>query len=106
MAEVVETTVRQRLLLSVQRALLGAVAAPLREVSCGWSGQKIKLRFVFDGEIHPDHYESSQIVGSEVIGDFPAPWTISEEILRLDYPADLSERREDAMMLAYLRKER
>jgi hypothetical protein len=66
MAPMIETSVRQTLLLSVQRALLGAVPAALREVSCGWSGQEIKLRFVFDGEIHPDDYESSQIVGSEV----------------------------------------
>lgn len=102
----IETNIRQTLLLSVQRALLGDVPATLREVSCGWSGQDIKLRFVFDGEIQPDDYERSQLVGSEVIGDFPAEWTISEEILRLDYPADLSERREaSAMMLAYQRKE-
>jgi hypothetical protein len=103
----IETIVRQKLLLSVQRALLGAVPAALRQVSCGWSGQEIKLRFVFDGEINPDDYESCQMVGSEVIADFNAPWTINEGILRLDYPADFRERREDVTMtLAYLRKER
>jgi hypothetical protein len=103
----IEMSIRQSLLLSVQRALLGAVPAALREVSCGWSGQEIKLRFVFDGEIDQDDYESSKIVGSEVIADFSAPWTISEEIVRLDYPAGLHDEKDDATMtLAYRRKER
>ncbi len=39
-----------RLRLSVQSALLGAVPAALREVSCGWEGTEIKLRFAFDGK--------------------------------------------------------
>ncbi len=106
-AAMIEANFRQTLLLSVQRALLGAVPAALREVRCGWSGQEIKLRFVFDGEIDPDDYESSQIVGSEVIGDFPEIPKISEEIIRLDYPDSLNEQIEDTTMtLVYWRKER
>jgi hypothetical protein len=105
MAAMIETSIRQTLLLSVQRALVGAVPAALREVTCGWSGQEIKLRFVFDREIEPDDYESSQIVGAEVVADFPAPWTINEEIV--DYPANLQGQSDDTkMMLAYRRKER
>jgi hypothetical protein len=72
--------IRVRLLLSIQRALLGAVPATLREVACGWEGTEVKLRFVFDGEIDTDDYEGAQIVGSEVIADFSEPWTILEEI--------------------------
>lgn len=102
----IEMSIRQNLLLSVQRALLGAVPAGLREVSCGWSRQEIKLLFVFDGEIDQDDYESAKIVGSEVIADFSAPWTISEEIVRLDYPAGLhNEKDDETMTLAYRRKE-
>jgi hypothetical protein len=98
---------RVRLLLSVQGALLGAVPAALREVTCGWEGTEIRLRFVFDGEIDPDDYESAQIAGSEVIADFPRSWTIAEEIIRIDYPADLREIRPVGnTVLAYERKER
>jgi hypothetical protein len=39
-----------RLRLAVQSALLDAVPAALREVSCGWEGTEIKLRFAFDGK--------------------------------------------------------
>lgn len=92
-----------RLLLSVQRALLGAVSPNLRAVTCGWEGVEIKLRFVFDGEIAEEELEDARIVGTEVIADFPAPWTISEDIARLDYPRGL---RPGALAFwAYLRKE-
>jgi hypothetical protein len=95
-----------RLRLSVQSALLGAVPAALREVSCGWEGTEIKLRFVFDGKIDPDDIESARIVGTEVVADFSAPWTVSEEIIRIDYPNDLSGGSKSGdMLIAYRRKE-
>ena len=97
---------RVRLLLSIQRALLGAVPATLREVTCRWEGTEVKLRFVFDGEIDPHDYSGAQIAGTEVIADFSEPWTISEEIVRIDYPTDLREWRPAGnMVLAYQRKE-
>ncbi len=95
--------IRATLLLSVQRALLGAVPHNLRAVTCDWDGTEIKLRFVFDGEIAEENYEHAQIVGTEVVSDFPAPWTISEDIVRLDYPGGICP---GALALwAYLRKE-
>ncbi len=95
-----------RLRLSVQSALLGAVSAALREVSCGWEGTEIKLRFVFDGKIDPDDIESARIVGTEVVGNFSAPWTIDEEIIRIDYPNDVSgSRKSGDMLIVYRRKE-
>jgi hypothetical protein len=95
--------IRATLLLSVQRALLGAVPHNLRAVTCDWEGTEIKLRFVFDGEIAEENYEDAQIVGTEVVADFPAPWTISEDIVRLDYPGGMCP---GALALwAYLRKE-
>jgi hypothetical protein len=100
------TEIHRRLLLSMQRALLGAVPAALREATCGWIGTQIQLRFVYDGEIDPDDYESARIVGSEVAADFPAPWTVCEDIVRIDYPTDLRVSRQGATaLLAYQRKE-
>jgi hypothetical protein len=95
--------IRSSLLLSVQRALLGAVPPSLRAVTCDWVGTEIRLRFVFDGPIDPDDHEGAQIAGTEVIADFSSPWTIDEEIVRLDYPADLNE--EALPHWVYLRKE-
>jgi hypothetical protein len=91
----------------VQRALIGAVPANLRQVSCGMEGHQIKLLFVFDGEISPEDYESARVVGTDVTADFYSPWTVVEEITRLDFPEDLRKIASDTkMMLAYQRKER
>ena len=95
--------IRVTLLLSVQRALLGSVPATLRAVTCDWEGTEIKLQFLFDGEIGERDRESVQVVGAEVIADFPSPWTISEEIRRLDSPADV--RPSALAHWAYLRTE-
>ena len=81
--------IRTKLLLSTQRALLGAVSPALREVSCGWQAKQIKLRFVYDGEISDQDRDAAHIVGAEVIADFPADWDIEENIARLDAPAKL-----------------
>lgn len=75
--------------LSLTRALLGSVPACLRSVSFGLDGDWIRIRFLFDGPISEDDTEGAQIVGTEVIADFHAPWRVSEEILRVDYPEPL-----------------
>jgi hypothetical protein len=95
--------IRARLLLSVQRALLGAVSPDLRAVTCDWEGVEIKLRFVFDGAIPERAVDEARIVGAEVAADFPAPWTVTEDIDRLDYPHD--PRPGGLALWAYLRKE-
>lgn len=91
------------LLLSLQRALLGAVSPGLRSVTCGWEGTEIRLQFLCDGEISEDDEETARIAGTEVIADFPSPWTMTEEIDRYDYPADLRARA--LPLWAYARKE-
>jgi hypothetical protein len=95
--------IRTALLLSVQRALLGMVPASLRAVTCDWLGTQIQLQFVFDGQIAEDDFEAAQIAGTEVIADFDAPWTITEDIFRLDYPADF--RPSTLKHRAFMRKE-
>ena len=97
--------IRTRLLLSVQRALLGAVPASLREVTCGWEDSWIKLRFVFDGEIAAVDKESAQIAATEVIADFSEPWMIAEEIVRIDHPADLKCDEGRLPLTAYRRRD-
>ena len=99
-----DTDIRVQLLLSVQRAMLDAVPATLRSVTCGWAGTEIKLQFLFDGSISEDDEKSMRMVGSEVIADFPSPWTITEQVARFDYPNDL--RSLVLPLWAYARKER
>ena len=88
-----DTELRISLLLSLQRALLDAVPPSLRSVTCDWERTEIRLQFLFDGEISEDDEETARIAGTEVIADFPSPWTMAEEIERYDYPADLRSER-------------
>lgn len=84
-----DAEIRLNLLIITQRALLFAVPPTLRAVTCGWQGTEVKLRFLFDGPISEDDDESARMVGTEVVAGFPSPWTLAEEIERLDHPADL-----------------
>lgn len=79
-----------RLLLSLQRALVGEVPAPLRAATCDRTDATILLRFIFDGPIDPDEHEDMRAVGTEVIADFPPEVAIDERIIRADYPASLA----------------
>lgn len=100
----IDADIRTRLLVSAQRALLFAVPPTLRAVTCGWQGTEVKLRFIFDGPISDDDQEGAQMIGAEVVADFPSPWTIAEEIERLDHPADL--RSGTLPLWIYARKEK
>ena len=96
--------IRTKLLLSLQRALLGAVSPALREVSCGWRAKQINLRFVYDGEISEVDFDAAHIVGAEVISDFPDGWNIEEDIVRLDAPKKLVQP-ETAAILVFRKRE-
>ncbi|WP_313003155.1 hypothetical protein [Brevundimonas sp.] len=98
-----DADIRLNILLGAQSGLLFAVPPSLRAMTCGWSGTNVAVRSVFDGPIGDDDEETVRIVGTEIVAAFPPPWTLTEEIVRLDYPADL---RPDALPLwVYARKE-
>ncbi len=97
-----DADIRLNILSFAQRGLLFAVPPNLSALTCGSSGTNVSVRFVFDGPISEDDEESARIVGTEVISGFPSPWTLTEEIVRLDYPGDV---RSDALPLwVYARK--
>ena len=98
-----DADIRLNILIYAQRGLLFAVPSSLRAMTCGWNGTNVAVRFVFDGPISEGDEESARIAATEVIAAFPSPWTLTEEIVRLDYPADLQA---DALPLwVYARKE-
>ena len=90
--------------LSAQQALLGAVPSTLRLVSGRTTGTQVALTFVFDGEIDDDDIEGLRMATTEIIANFPSPWTLDEEFIRFDYPADLGAYRYQERL--YERKER
>jgi hypothetical protein len=94
---------RTAVLLSLQRALLGAVPSSLRGVACGWDDERITLRYIFDGPINKDDEQDMYVVGTEVVADFNGLATIDEQILRVDRPQSLDGHALKAW--AYIRKE-
>lgn len=92
-----------RLLLSLQRALLGAVHPQLRvaSIEVETSSHIVRLRFEYDGAPSVAARESCSVAATEVIADFPAPWCLEEEHLavpRSRQPSPLAQ-------VAFLRAE-
>jgi hypothetical protein len=83
-------SLRNKLFLSLQRALLGEVSASLRCVTCSWDENQIHILCFFDGEISDDDQESMHCVETEVMADFPAEVSVSLKSVRLDYPEPLN----------------
>ena len=92
-----ETTLR----LSAQRALWGSVPPTLRAVSVGASEHCIHFRCYFHGPTSDADKELLSEAATEIIADFSAPWTISEEYLDLSYPEPMRHLEH----LIYLRHE-
>jgi hypothetical protein len=64
--------------LSIQRALLGEVTNRLHSLTCGLKDRHIEIAAYFNGVVTPGDIERIQIVGAEVIADFPEGYTIEE----------------------------
>jgi hypothetical protein len=84
-------TLRNKVLLSLQRALLGEVSAFLRGVTCSWDNNQIRILCLFDGEISDDDQESMDCIETEVMADF-SDITVSLKSIRLDYPELLNSQ--------------
>ena len=87
-----EISSRQMLLLSLQRALLGAVHPELRQASieADPASQIIRLRFEYDGTPSDVARGSCSSAAAEVIADFPAPWQLDEQHLAMPAPGSLA----------------
>lgn len=92
---------RERVLLSLQRALLGEVFERLIAVCVDWHDHHITIYAYVDGDPTDDELESLSCVETEVIADFSKHVTIEHEVQRLDSP----RRPPDHTAYVYLRKE-
>lgn len=84
---------RSRVLLSLQRALLGAVGPALRAVTVTYTDSSIRFEAYFDGEIGADDREAMSEVETEVMADFPPTHRITHDVTRLDAPASIPKDR-------------
>jgi len=89
--------------LSAQRALLGQVTPSLRSVSMCWdeANTVIRVRYIFDGAPSDSVKDAALCEGTQIIADFPSPWTIDEEFVNTPYP----EKMEHLDWLVFLRCE-
>jgi hypothetical protein len=94
---------RSQLLLSLQRALLGAVHAQLRQASIepDPDSQLLRVRFEYDGPPDSAVKESCSGAATELIADFPAPWDLDVQHRVVPYPERLAGLR----YVAYRRAE-
>lgn len=68
---------------SLRRALLGQTPTQLLQASIEADAgmQLVRVRFEFEGQPSEEAWESCSWAATEVISDFPAPWTIDEAYL-------------------------
>ncbi len=92
---------RTKVLLSLQRALLGEVFPALREVTVDWSDSSVKFWAYVDGELAPEDEESLSCVSAEVAADFWSGVEIDYEIIRCDAP----QRIQDGRLAVFCRRE-
>ena len=95
-------SLRSRLLLSLQIALLGNVGGNIRAISCGVFANVIRVIVVFDGVISDSDREAMDEVGSEVASHFSEE-SIMVECVRMDAPQKIDDVVLD--WYAYRRKE-
>ena len=83
---------RSRLLLTFQRALLGAVHSQLRQASIELDpgSQLVRVRFEYDGQPDPAVKDSCSAAATEIIADFPAPWDLDLQHRVVPYPHRLA----------------
>jgi len=83
---------RARVLMSVQRALLGAITSQVRTVDVCWNESEIRIRFVIDGEVKPLLLDEIAIdVETEVLGDFLPDVDVSASVVRIDNGSPIVE---------------
>ncbi|HEM7510189.1 TPA: hypothetical protein U2J54_003225 [Providencia rettgeri] len=91
-----------RLKLSAQRALLGAITPNIRTIFVELVDDDIQIYFYYDGIVQEDDEENASIVSSEIIADFDDEFDINLIIKQVDYPMDIIQ---PSGMCIYYRKE-
>ena len=78
-----EAIPRVRLLLSAQRALLGAISHPVIAVAVRADDLELVMIVQIDGSLDDDEQEALEVAASEIIADFPAATSV-----RVEYRSD------------------
>ncbi|EKE05154.1 MAG: hypothetical protein ACD_19C00418G0002 [uncultured bacterium] len=94
---------RVEVLLCIQQALLGEVFPALRAIDISWGEKMIKFIAYVDGIISDNDYDSLSCIETEIIACFSENYIINYEIIRIDSPHPLPNKR--GMECVYSRRE-
>jgi len=84
---------RTRVLLSLQRALLGEVFPALRALTVDWSDIAINFYAYIDGPLTEADAESLSCISAEVAADFWPGVEVDYETVQLDFPTRIVDER-------------
>ena len=76
--------VRANILLSLQRALLGAVTHNMAAVTCSVEGTRIQLVAYLFREKSDEDWDALTTAGTELLADCPEGWLVEEKVQLLD----------------------
>lgn len=87
-----EISLRIALLLSAQRALLGAVHPQLRQASieANSNENEVRVRFEYDGSPTEETKESCSCAATEIAADLTEGWCFVEEHVSVPTPSKLA----------------
>ena len=95
---------RTEITMSLVRALWGEISPEVRAVLARIDGPSgFSVEFYVDAEVTAQFVDDASCIETEIVADFPAAFTISHRVIRLDAPGEIPVG--DAV-LVYLRKER
>ena len=92
---------RHKIVLSVQRALLGSITPNLRGVAVDWNDNEIRVFCYYHGAISEDDREEMSCVHTEVATDFVDIAAVHFVLVRSDMPTPMKGYR----AWIFLRKE-
>lgn len=81
-----DALLRQKILLSVQRALLGSVTSNLRGVAIDWNDSEIRIVCYCHGPISDEDREEMSCVCTEVAADFIDIAPVDFALQQVDMP--------------------
>lgn len=80
---------RPRVLLSVQRALVGNIVPAIRAALVQIDGNRATVRIVIDGPVSDQLLEMGSDIEAEMTADFLDSFTVSVTVERMDAPAPM-----------------
>jgi len=102
----VDLDLRAKILLSVQRALVGCITSEMRSISVEWSSYRIHLHVYVDGVLREETFNDFDAEAvTQIVADFPYPDRGDPQVTFVFHRCDYPQKPEFEGELVYGRKE-